>query len=320
MYNHVVLGGTFDHLHKGHRHFLDVALSHGKSVTIGLTTDAMNVHKQWSASILPYETRKEQLLSYLESKVRTATIVPISDVYGGADTNKELDAIIVTPHSLKGANLINEKRKEHSLPQLPIEVAQFVNDTSGEILSSSRIRQGVVNREGDVYLSLFNKPLVVTDSMKEALRLPIGDQFPTLTFLKKNEFPLVFVGDVVTKAAVEQAIPFTCAYIDGQSARQPFSFPIPDMYAVGDDTLSNPRGTISTQVAHHIVEMLPTLQQTVVRVDGEEDLVAVAAMLLAPLGSRVIFGNPFGIVGISIAVVDEALKQTLYILLQNPSK
>ena len=115
----VVLGGTFDHLHLGHKLLLSCALYYvqGQSpakIVIGLTTDqylAMK-NKHWSGYIQPYDHRREQLLSFIRSLDDhvEVQIEPLSDSYGPA-LNANLDAIVVSEETSSGADDVNRMRK-----------------------------------------------------------------------------------------------------------------------------------------------------------------------------------------------------------------
>lgn len=90
MYSHLVLGGTFDHLHAGHEKLLTEAFSQSKKVLLGLTMPEMNKNKAWSQSILPYEERKREIEAFARSKKRLSDleIIPIHDIYGSTQSER----------------------------------------------------------------------------------------------------------------------------------------------------------------------------------------------------------------------------------------
>ena len=67
MYNHVILGGTFDHIHRGHEALLRKAFVIGKKVTIGLTSDVYVRNSKISNSNV-YEVRNKQLEMWLKKQ------------------------------------------------------------------------------------------------------------------------------------------------------------------------------------------------------------------------------------------------------------
>ncbi len=316
MYSHLVLGGTFDHLHVGHEKLLRTAFSLSKKVMLGLTMPEMNQGKAWSESILSFEERKREVEAFCESLGRLGdlTIIPIHDVYGTTLTNTELEAIVVTPHSYKGAQLINAGRKGHGLAELPIHVCELLTDDAGEVLSSTRIREGRVNRSGFVYDHLFRKTLKINEQVKEYVRKPLGEShfsFPT----EWDNVPLFFVGDVVTETAVKMELPISSAWIDGKTQRNMYSFPIPTERLFQETGLTNEPGTINSEVAAFMGQNL-LRDRKIYKIDGEEDLLTLVAILLSPLRSLVTYGNPHGEKGVTVVNVTEEKKEEIRSLLQ----
>lgn len=139
----IIAAGTFDHLHEGHKYFLEEAFRRGY-VMIGLCADSMLTHKEFPEKIYPYKKRKNDLISYLDSKGykqnKDYTIEKIEDIYGFADDIKDIDAILVTPEVRKNAEEINKIRKALGWNTLEIVEIPFLADEKG-IISSTRIRQ-----------------------------------------------------------------------------------------------------------------------------------------------------------------------------------
>jgi len=141
----VGVGGTFDVLHKGHEVLLGKAFEAADSVVIGLTTDEM-VGKE----TLPYEERENKLCEFLASAHpgRAYDIVGLEDAHGPAVGDAEMDAIVVSEETLKGAEEINRKRLEKGLSPLEVIVIPMVLAHDGKPISSSRIRAGEIDGEG----------------------------------------------------------------------------------------------------------------------------------------------------------------------------
>ena len=57
-FKHVVLGGTFDKFHLGHKKLLEKAFEVGKKITIGIATEEIYKNKFLFESIEPFEVRK----------------------------------------------------------------------------------------------------------------------------------------------------------------------------------------------------------------------------------------------------------------------
>ncbi|MBY8986319.1 MAG: adenylyltransferase/cytidyltransferase family protein, partial [Candidatus Lokiarchaeota archaeon] len=61
------MGGTFDHLHEGHKFLLRTAISISESIEIGLTSQNLLEQKQYVSKLEDYETRKKNLKEFLAS-------------------------------------------------------------------------------------------------------------------------------------------------------------------------------------------------------------------------------------------------------------
>ncbi|KXB03688.1 hypothetical protein AKJ48_03680, partial [candidate division MSBL1 archaeon SCGC-AAA261O19] len=110
----VVVGGTFDYLHDGHKAILRKAFELGNQVLIGIVSDQMELKKD-SVGIPPLEERKSKLEEFLEEQdwLERAEIVVISDPIGPAAEDRELEAIIVSEETRSRAEEINEIRESN---------------------------------------------------------------------------------------------------------------------------------------------------------------------------------------------------------------
>jgi cytidyltransferase-like protein len=146
----VAVGGTFDELHKGHRSLLVKAFEVGEKVLIGLCTDDF-VKKMGKPHVTaPYETRLKELHAFLEKSNLTekAEIVPLNDPYGKTLTDKCIEALVVSEETEKIAVKINQKRREKNLPLLKIITISMVPAENYKPISTTRIREGEIDREG----------------------------------------------------------------------------------------------------------------------------------------------------------------------------
>src|SRR5260221_8859715 len=127
-----------------------MAFSLSQAVVLGLTQPSMNERKVWNNLILPYEERKREIEAYVQSLNRLSDlkIIPIDDIYGSTREDEELQAIVVTPHTKGGADQINLAREKRGLTKLTVHVCELVTDDAGDIISSTRIREGKINRSG----------------------------------------------------------------------------------------------------------------------------------------------------------------------------
>ena len=142
----VILGGTFDHLHPGHKALLEAAISFGEFVRVGLTTDDFAKSLRRTDPNLdlmqPFESRKEELQKHLISRgCENFEIITIDHRYGFALESPDAEGIVVTEETYPTAVDINKLRTLNGEDQLLILVIPFVYDEKGIIISSRRIRQ-----------------------------------------------------------------------------------------------------------------------------------------------------------------------------------
>ena len=135
-YSEVVIGGTFDRLHKGHKYVLSMCRHYADKTLVGVASDRMAMKKD--SRIDSFEKRSGNVDKILKSSGSNYKIVDIDDCYGPAIV--EGDAIIVTEETLRGAERINDKRRSLGYGELEIIVLPYVLDDVGRKLSSSYIR------------------------------------------------------------------------------------------------------------------------------------------------------------------------------------
>lgn len=144
-YGAVVLGGTFDRLHDGHRRLLKASAELARDrIVVGVCSGPMLAKKELPHLIEPVEIRMKAIEDYIKSikpglKVH---LEPITDPYGPSIVDDKLDAIIVSKETLRGGLSVNKRRAEKGLPQLKVEVIDILpeNNTGGK-LSSSTLRR-----------------------------------------------------------------------------------------------------------------------------------------------------------------------------------
>jgi dephospho-CoA kinase len=132
----VVLGGTFDRLHDGHKLLLSMScLAAKKRLLIGVSAGALLVGKTLGDLMTPFDQRRERLTHYLQSTRPCVNyeIVPIEDPFGPSITDPELQCIVVSTETLKGAESVNRRRVANNLSELGVQVVSLVgqDDASG---------------------------------------------------------------------------------------------------------------------------------------------------------------------------------------------
>ncbi|MEI8232479.1 MAG: pantetheine-phosphate adenylyltransferase [bacterium] len=315
LYHHAILGGTFDHFHLGHENFITTALSQAEFLTIGIVKELFTQDKLASTSIEDYLTRQSNLKDFLhqsdvESRVK---IIPITDIYGTSLTDSTIEAIYVTKETKPNAEIINAKRQGLDLAKLALIVLPYSLGDDNEIISSSRIRAGIIDRQGHSFLEFITQKSIyhLPESLRSSLQIPLGTVVTNLP-KQKEALPLgsfiISVGDIVSIDLQKAGYIPSVSIVDYHTRRHGLDpKDIERYFPVTHATISNPRGVINSEFANIFQTALgqPTRPQ-IIAVEGEEDLLALPTILLSPLGSYVIYGQYD--VGMCIVKIDEAIK------------
>ncbi|MEJ2293379.1 MAG: pantetheine-phosphate adenylyltransferase [Candidatus Lokiarchaeota archaeon] len=137
------MGGTFDHLHQGHKYLIQTGLTFSKKLVIGLISDDLLKNKACASKIEPYQLRKTNLLAYISSiaSLDRVEIEKLVDIYGSAIYDPEYEALIVSQETYQTALKINEIRVEKGFNPLLVIVIPFVKDKNNKKISSTAIRK-----------------------------------------------------------------------------------------------------------------------------------------------------------------------------------
>lgn len=305
-YKKSCVGGTFDHLHLGHRKLLNAAFTLSEQVSIGLATQNLYNKKFIASLIEKYSIRESKLRDFLKEKKyqNRAQIIPIKDIYGPTLDGNDYQAIFVTKATQPNAIIINEKRIKKGLLPLEIEIVPFEKDEEGSIITSEKIRLGEIDRFGHVYMNLFKEKtqLKLPADLREKMRLPIGEVITDIRKIKmtnsKNSF-IISVGDIVSRSLKEIGHIPDIAIIDFKNQRNIINEKAFKDYKQSNDQKKrmyiNEPGTIQREVVNVYREALKTCitnqKKQVIVIDGEEDLLTIPAILLGPLHSIVYYGQ-----------------------------
>ncbi len=133
----VVVGGTFDILHEGHKALLRKAFGLG-GVFVGLTSDAM-AERMKKRDVRDFKCRKKELKDFIKKEFKVKVkIVKIEDKFGPT-LKKDFDYIVVSPETYKTALLINKERQKRRRKPIKIVKIKFVLAKDGKPISASRI-------------------------------------------------------------------------------------------------------------------------------------------------------------------------------------
>ena len=147
---------------------------------------------------------------------------------------------------------------------------------------------------------MFNVPaFVLTDVQRQRLKQPLGELIAgtssecikALERVLEKERPtsLILVGDAVSRNSVRSGIKPDIIVIDKREMRrEAIQFPHGSKHVV---RTTNAAGTIDLGAWRTIEEAIGE-GNSVVLVEGEEDLLTLIAVLVAPSGSLVVYGQP----------------------------
>lgn len=320
-YQHGVTGGTFDRLHSGHQQLLFSAFTRSQRVTIGLTLPQLYQQKTLSFLIEPYSERKKNLLTFLREKGwhKRVTIIPLKDIYGTTLTDQSIDALFVTNETQANALEIQNERQKRGLSRIEIVIVPLLKGEDGTILSSESIRLGNNDVSGHSYTLFFNQKNTynLPSHLREELRKPLGTPLTTLDDLPQENALLTTIGDITTITLLKANISPAVAVIDLKTKRQNLNKELVSTFFPHQAPLfTNPAGTINTISASvyqkAVKNYLSTQNTQFIVVEGEEDLLALPAILLAPLESYVLYGQPeIGIMMIKITQQEKENAQKL---------
>jgi pantetheine-phosphate adenylyltransferase len=150
MFDIVATGGTFDILHKGHYMLLLKAFEVGRQIIIGISSDnyATLKHKK---IVNNYDIRREKLKKFIDKNFKKSnySVYQLDDFYGPTVLTKDVQAIITTESSLENCVKINSLRESKGMTPLEIILVPLVEDNEGKVISSTRIREGEIDVNGN---------------------------------------------------------------------------------------------------------------------------------------------------------------------------
>lgn len=317
-----LVGGTFDRFHIGHEVLLSTALRHAEKIEVWVCDDKMA--RQKSPLVEDYERRSTEVVEWLQSTFPDRfSIHTLDDEYGPARTRHDCDSIACTVETQIICERINSEREMDGLAKLEIITVPHVEDALGGVVSSTRIRAGIIDRRGQPWVSdeLALNSYRMVASLEAELKAPLGEVFtgpestPEVAMgmaLEQIIIPapaLIAVGDVTVQTLLDMDIIPDVAVVDGQTKRAILD----ESEYVDEDFFEqvlkaeNPAGILTPSLFIACRDALASDLSTLIIVDGEEDLAPMYLHRLAPLGAVILYGQPRQ--GVVLRLTDEVVKQ-----------
>jgi uncharacterized protein (UPF0218 family) len=136
--------------------------------------------------------------------------------------------------------------------------------------------------------------LRLPESLRQDLRTPLGPIQQTISSVP-TDAPVIAVGDIVAYHLSQAGRRPSVAVIDRRTQREAVDPAVADAVLADDRrqvTVANPAGTITAPLVAALVDAIDDPEPVVVVVSGEEDLAVLPAVLAAPTGARVLYGQP----------------------------
>jgi len=145
----VCVGGTFDHLHEGHKLLLITSLKiagNNGSVYIGIANGPLVKDKSMVAS---FHQRKAQVEQFIEHQnIHPKVMIEEIQTVFGPTLLMDFDAIIISPETKDIAKHINAERQKIGLVPMKIIEIPYVLADDGRPISSTRIRNNEIDSDG----------------------------------------------------------------------------------------------------------------------------------------------------------------------------
>jgi len=168
--------------------------------------------------------------------------------------------------------------------------------------------------------------LSLPSDLRGAFKRPFGPVYTDADDLLADAGrPVIAVGDVVAYHLVEAGHRPAVAVIDGRTERQAVDEEIRKalsdrLYDSDGDSdgghrrleVANRPGTLAEPLLTALAEAVTAAEPVTIAVDGEEDLATLPAVLVAPLGGTVVYGQPGeGMVRVAVTAETRAEMRSL---------
>ncbi|KAL4477675.1 hypothetical protein ABPG74_002825 [Tetrahymena malaccensis] len=133
----VILGGTFDHLHYGHKIMLSAALllaiPSDTDIVLGLTGPELLKNKKNKELLQSFEYRRHRIIQFqqLFAPQTKFYIFELMEPMGPL-RDKEFDGVVISHETLQSSIGINKFRKENGLSELPLYIVDIISQNKSQ--------------------------------------------------------------------------------------------------------------------------------------------------------------------------------------------
>lgn len=306
-----LVGGTFEFFHIGHQKLIETGLLFCKNLEIWVVSD--NIAQQKDPRIQSWQKRCDNIKSHLsESDNSRVSFHELVDEFGAASYHVDAKAIFCTNETIGNCVKINKIRVLNNLDELAIVEVPHVYSRDGKVISSTRIRNGVIDIYGNNWFDKisFGSDIHITKEAETLLKEPFGTLFAgpesdhsiaikkALDSIIENNSPIIGVGDVTVKSLQDIGNIANIALIDEKTKRMVW-----EGFREIDQSLydcviecQNPPGMLTKSLFESckiaIDNWTINRLKTLIVVDGEEDLAPLLLHLLAPINAAILYGQP----------------------------
>lgn len=144
-HNVVAVGGTFDHLHAGHKLLLTVAGFLAKEcLIVGVTGPELLKNKKYAEAMESYTERVDNVRAFINRVFPCLDLETemIYDIYGPTATVEAIDALVVSKETRSGGDAVNKFRLNKGWHALKVYEVDLIGGSSAlDKLSSTELRK-----------------------------------------------------------------------------------------------------------------------------------------------------------------------------------
>lgn len=128
-FDHVCVGGTFDHFHIGHKILLTASIMMtNKRLAIGISDGPLLKNKKYKQYLQSFDKRSKVVQNFciLQNPMIKYEIGRLLDPMGTAAYDLKLQLLLVSTETYSGFEVINSYRINHNIPPLKVKVIELV--------------------------------------------------------------------------------------------------------------------------------------------------------------------------------------------------